>query len=272
MTSIHPTAIIHKDACLHHTVRVGAFSVVEAGVELRAGVDIRCRCHIHSGTRLHKNVVCFDGAVLGARPQDLKYQGEETTLEIGEGTHIREYVTVSRGTAASGMARIGTNNLIMAYAHVAHDCRIGSHVIICNSVQMGGHVSIGDFSVISGMTGIHQFTVIGKGVFVGGGLRVAKDLLPFTKALGEPLTFAGVNAIAMEKYGFPGESQNFLKKLFKQMVCCPQREWRKIIEHFTSNTAEQEALKSEISCFLERSERPVLKGGVSFSDQEFGSK
>jgi UDP-N-acetylglucosamine acyltransferase len=129
---------------------------------------------------------------------------------------LREYVTVNRGTAATGKTTVGRDCLIMAYSHVAHDCDIGDKVIIANGVQMGGHVTIGSCSVISGMTGIHQFTTIGPGCFVGGGLRVDRDIPPFSKALGEPLAWAGVNEIGLEKMGFGDEARKELKEFYRR--------------------------------------------------------
>jgi len=214
---IHPTTLIHPSLQLPPDLEIGPYSVVDEGIKLGNGVRIGPFCHLYPGVRLGDGVSLSDGVVLGNTPQDLKYRGEKTLVEIGSGTVLREYVTVNRGTAATGKTSIGSNCLIMAYTHVAHDCSIGDNVIIANGVQMGGHVSIGSASVISGMTGIHQFTTIGPGVFVGGGLRVDKDIPPFSKAMGEPLAWAGVNEIGLEKMGFGDKERKELKEFYRRI-------------------------------------------------------
>ncbi len=217
MPRIHSTTILHPSLKLPSDLEVGPYAVLDEGVSLEKGVRIGPFCHLYSGTVLEDNVVLSDGVVLGNVPQDLKYRGEKTGVHIGSGTTLREYVTVNRSTAATGTTRIGSKCLIMAYAHVAHDCVLGDHVIIANGVQMGGHVSIGAASVISGMTGIHQFTTIGPGVFVGGGLRVDRDIPPFSKAMGDPLCWAGVNEIGLAKLEFGEGERKALKEFYRSL-------------------------------------------------------
>jgi UDP-N-acetylglucosamine acyltransferase len=217
---IHPTAVLHPSLEPPSDLEVGPYAVLDEGVILSRGVRIGPFCHVYPGTRLDADVRLDDGVIVGNAPQDMKYKGESTGVRIGAGTRLREYVTVNRGTAASGETVIGSECLIMAYTHVAHDCRIGDRVIVANGVQMGGHVRIGRAAVISGMTGIHQFVVIGDGAFIGGGLRVDKDVLPFSKALGEPLRYAGLNEIGLAKFGFPAGTgaalKGFYRELFRQ--------------------------------------------------------
>jgi UDP-N-acetylglucosamine acyltransferase len=203
--AIHPSAVLHPSLDLPSDLEVGPYSVIDEGVRLSGGVRIGPFCHLYPGVTLEQDVRLEDGVILGNTPQDLKYRGEPTGVRIGAGAHLREYVTVNRGTAASGLTVVGSQCLIMAYTHVAHDCEIGNQAIVANSVQMGGHVRIGDRAVISGLTGIHQYTSIGEGAFIGGGLRVDKDVLPFSKAMGDPLRYAGLNEMGLGRFpGFSG--------------------------------------------------------------------
>jgi UDP-N-acetylglucosamine acyltransferase len=214
---IHPTAVVHPSLELPPDLDVGPYAILDEGVALSPGVRIGPFCHVYPGTRLEAGVRLEDGVIVGNAPQDMKYGGESTGVRIGAGSRLREYVTVNRGTAASGETVIGSECLIMAYAHVAHDCRIEDRVIVANGVQMGGHVRIGRAAVVSGMTGIHQFVVIGAGAFIGGGLRVDKDVLPFSKALGEPLRYAGLNEIGLAKFGFPAGTGAALKASYRDL-------------------------------------------------------
>lgn len=210
---IHATAVVHPSLELPHDLEVGPYAILDEGITLAAGVRIGPFCHIYPGAILEAGVALEDGVALGNIPQDLKFRGEATGVRVGAGARLREYVTVNRGTAALGLTSIGRGALIMAYAHVAHDCEIGDGAVVANAVQMGGHVRIGTGAVISGMTGIHQFTCIGAGAFVGGNLRVDKDVLPFSKALGDPLRYAGVNAVGLARAGF-GEGDSAALKGF----------------------------------------------------------
>lgn len=217
---IHPTAILHPSLDLPPDLEVGPYAILDEDVTLASGIRIGAFSHVYPGVRMEAGVSLSDGVILGNEPQDLKYRGEKTEVHIGSGTRLREYVTVNRGTAASGRTVIGSQCLVMAYSHVAHDCVLGDQVIIANGVQMGGHVRIGEAAVVSGMTGIHQFVTIGSGAFIGGGLRVDKDILPFSKAMGEPLRWAGLNEVGMAKLGLPvGAGQackDFYRLLFTQ--------------------------------------------------------
>lgn len=214
---IHPTAVLHPALELPADLEVGPYAVVDEAVELAPGVRIGPFCHLYPGTRLEAGVHLEDGVIVGNAPQDMKYRGESTGVRIGAGAHLREYVTVNRGTAASGITSVGANSLIMAYTHVAHDCVIGDQAIVANGVHMGGHVRIGRAAVVSGMTGIHQFVVIGPGAFIGGGLRVDKDILPFSKAMGDPLRYAGLNEIGLAKFGFPAGTGARLKAHYRRL-------------------------------------------------------
>jgi UDP-N-acetylglucosamine acyltransferase len=199
---IHPTALVDSNAQIGNGVAIGPFSIVEKGSIIGDNALIGPRAHIFSHTRIGASVQVYDGAVVGAPPQDLKYAGESSWLEIGDGTIIREYCTLNRGTGQQGVTKIGRDVLLMAYTHVAHDCVLEDHVILANGVQLGGHVQIGVAAVIGGNTAVHQFQNIGAFAFVGGTLKVDRNVPPCVKAFGNPLRFAGINSIRMSRFGF----------------------------------------------------------------------
>ncbi len=209
---VHPTAIVHKDALLGDGVNVGPYAIIEKNTVVGKGTKISSHVSIAEGCRIGENCIIHKGAVLASVPQDLKFEGEETILEIGDGTTIREFVTLNRGTSASGKTVIGKNTLIMAYVHVAHDCLIGDNVIIANSVNMGGHVEIQNNATIGGMTPIHQFVKIGIFAFIGGGYRVPKDVPPYILAAGEPLVYRTLNLVGLKRNGFSREAISKLSK------------------------------------------------------------
>jgi UDP-N-acetylglucosamine acyltransferase len=213
---IHPTAVAHPSLDLPSDAEVGPYALLDEGVVLGKGVRIGPFCHVYTGTVLENHVRLEEGVVLGNRPQDLKYRGEVSGVRIGAGAWLREYATVNRATTAGGNTSVGAGCLIMAYAHVAHDCEIGERAVIANGVHMAGHVSVGPGAVISGMTGIHQFVSVGAGAFVGGNLRVDKDVLPFSKALGEPLRYAGLNALGLERMGLGPEAAAWLRDFYRR--------------------------------------------------------
>lgn len=214
MSGIHPTAIVANPEKVPRTVTIGPYSVIEDDVELGDGVWIDSHVSIKSYTRIGPNCRIFNGAAIAGPPQDLKFGGEKTFLIIGANCTIREYVTLNRGTAAHGKTEIGDNCLFMAYSHAAHDCIIGSNVIIANTVEMGGHVQIGDHAIIGGGTVIHQFCRIGEHSMIGGGFRVTQDVLPFSLAAGYPLRCLGLNAVGLKRRKFSPETISSLKKAF----------------------------------------------------------
>jgi len=203
---IHPTAIVSPQAEIGSNVEIGPFTIVEANVKIADGCQIGAHVTLAAGTILHKDVKVFNGAVLATIPQDLKFAGEITTLEIGERTVIREFATLNRGTTYSYNTKIGSDCLVMAYCHVAHDCQIGNHVIMANNATLAGHIEVGDWVNISGLVPVHQFVKIGSHSFVGGGFRVPKDVPPYIKAMGEPLRFAGINSVGLKRRGFSPEA------------------------------------------------------------------
>ncbi len=215
MAVIHPTAIVDPKAELHESVEVGAFSIIEGDVVIDEGTAVGSNAVIAGGSRIGKHCRIFNGAVIGTAPQDLKYKGEKTYIEIGDNTTVREFCTLNRGTADHGKTEIGRNCLLMAYVHVAHDCIIHNHVILANAVNLAGHIEIEEYVGIGGMDPIHQFVKIGRHAFVGGGYRIDKDIPPYILAAGEPLTFAGLNSVGLKRRGFSPETRASLKKAYK---------------------------------------------------------
>lgn len=202
-TKIHPSAVIGADAKIADGVSIGPFTVIENDVEIGANTVIGPNVHIDNGARIGESCRIFPGAVLSAVPQDLKFEGEETFLYVGDRTVIRECVTLNRGTKASGKTVVGSDCLIMAYVHAGHDCIIGNGVIVANSVQFGGHCEVDDFAVIGGLAGVHQFVRIGRYAMVGGISRASLDVPPFVMAGGhEKFRFEGLNLVGLKRRGF----------------------------------------------------------------------
>lgn len=215
MINIHPTAIVDPKAEIGAEVAIGPYTVVQEDVVIGDGCQIGSHVLVHAGTRMGQNCRVFTGAVLATDPQDLKYAGEKTTLEIGDGTTVREFCTLNRGSSHRLKTVVGSQTLLMAYVHIAHDCIIGNNVILANAVNMAGHVTIEDFASVGGMTPIHQFVRIGKYSFIGGGLRVPKDVPPYILAAGEPLTYEGINKVGLSRRGFSGEVMLQMRRAYK---------------------------------------------------------
>jgi UDP-N-acetylglucosamine acyltransferase len=212
---IHRTALVDPSAELGLDVTVGPFVVIGPRVVIGDRCQVAAHAVIERNTRLGTDVKVGYGTVLGADPQDLKYKGEETWVEIGDGTILREYCTINRGTPATGKTTVGQRCFIMTYVHVAHDCVIGDDVILANSIQMAGHVTVDDRAIISGLVPIHQFVRVGTYAFVGGGSRVNQDVPPYTKAVGNPVHLYGLNSVGLQRAGFAPEVKLALKKAYR---------------------------------------------------------
>ena len=212
---IHPSAIIARGAELAPDVQVGPYAIVGEGCVLAEGCQIAAHAVLEKNVKLSPRVRVGVGSVLGGDPQDLKFKGEETTVEIGEGTVIREYVTINRGTAESLKTTVGKGSFIMSYVHLAHDCHVGDGVIISNSTQLAGHVTIEDKAILSGQIGVHQFALIGRFSFVGGCSRVAKDVPPYVKAVGNPVKLYGLNTVGLQRNGFTEDVIRELKRAYR---------------------------------------------------------
>ncbi len=212
---IHSTAVVSPLASIGKGVTIGPYSVVDQNVTIGAHSTIESRVHIYSNTTLGESCHVYDGAIVGSNPQDLRYLDETTWLVIGDRCTIREYCTINRAAYEGKSTHIGNDVLLMAYSHVGHDSIIGDHVVLANGVQLGGHVEIGLGVVVGGMTAIQQFCRIGTMAFVGGTLKADRDVPPFSKALGNPLTWAGINHKACEKHGIDSSEIEIIHKAYK---------------------------------------------------------
>jgi UDP-N-acetylglucosamine acyltransferase len=216
-TRIHPTAIVDPEAELGQGVLVGPWSIIGPKVRVGDGTRIDAQVLVEGDTTVGAGCHLHKGAVLGTAPQDLKYQGEETALSVGDRTVIREYATLNRGTVSSGRTVVGDDCLLMAYSHVAHDCQVGNHVVIANAVNMGGHCLIEDWVIIGGLTAIHQFVRIGAHAFVGGASRTSQDVPPYTRAAGSPMKLYGLNSVGLDRRGFSREVRHALKVAYRNV-------------------------------------------------------
>ena len=213
---IHPSAIVDPNAVLEDGVSVGAFSIIGPNVHLGARTQVGPHCIIDGHTRAGEDNVFYRFCSIGAMPQDKKYAGEPTRLEIGDRNTVREYVTFNTGTVQDvGVTRLGSDNWVMAYVHVAHDCQIGDQTILANGVQMGGHVHIGDWAIVGGLAAIHQFGKVGAHAMVGGSSALHKDVPPFVMASGNPCVPVGINVEGLKRRGFAAEEISALRDAYK---------------------------------------------------------
>ena len=253
---IHPTAIISPDTEIDPDVEVGAFAIIGEGCTVAAGCVISPRATLERNVTLGRGVKVGIGSIIGGPPQDLKFAGEETTVEIGDGTVIREYATINRGTAHSFKTTVGKNCLLMSYTHIAHDCRIGNGVILSNVVQLAGHVTIEDKAIISGLSAVHQFARIGHHSFIGGMSRVSKDIPPFLKAVGNPVKLYGLNTIGLQRSGMEEGTIRELKRAYRLLF----RSDLNVSQAIERAQTELEPLPEvkELIRFVEASERGVV--------------
>ncbi|NER15603.1 acyl-ACP--UDP-N-acetylglucosamine O-acyltransferase [Spongiivirga citrea] len=253
-----PLAYVHPSAKIAKNVVIEPFTTISANVTIGQGTWIGSNVTIMDGARIGKNCNIFPGAVISAIPQDLKYNEEETVVEIGDNTTIRECVTINRGTVDRLKTKIGKNCLLMAYSHVAHDCFVGDNCIFSNNSTLAGHITVGDFVVFAGMTAVQQFCSIGSHAFVTGGSLVRKDVPPFVKAGREPLSYVGINSVGLRRRGFTTEKireiQNIYRILYQKNYNNSQA--ASIIEAEMEATPERD----EILQFIKDSQRGIMKG------------
>jgi len=212
---IHRTALVDPTAQLAHDVTVGPYAIIGPHVTVGERCHVAGHAVLERNARLGSGVKVGYGSVIGNDPQDLKYKGEETWVEIGDATVIREYCTINRGTPATGRTAVGQRCFLMSYVHIAHDCAVGNDVIIANAVQMAGHVTVEDRAIISGLVPIHQFVRIGTFAFVGGGSRVNQDVPPYTKAVGNPVHLYGLNSVGLQRAAFSPDVKLALKRAYR---------------------------------------------------------
>ena len=260
LASIHPNAKIGND------VTIEPFAVIHDNVTIGDGTHIMSHAVIMPYSRIGKGCRIFPGAVIGAIPQDLKFIGEETTAEIGDNTTIREYVTVNRGTKDKYKTIVGSDCLLMAYAHVAHDCIVGDHVILANSVQLAGHVEVGEYAIIGGLAGAHQFTRIGAHTYIAGHTVIRKDVPPYVKAAREPLSYMGLNIVGLQRRGFSQEKIETISQIYHLLFVgnhSISSGIEKIKDKVTDNETRQEILQ-----FVENSRTGVIKRNAKFGVDE----
>jgi len=256
-----PLSYVHPDAKVAENVVIEPFVTIDKDVVIGKGTWIGSNVSIMSGARIGENCKIFPGAVIAAIPQDLKFNGEKTTVEIGNNTTIRECVTINRGTAAKGKTIVGDNCLLMAYVHIAHDVILGNNIILANSVQVAGEVIIEDWAIVGGVSAIHQFVRIGTHTMLSGGSFVGKDVPPYVKAGRMPVSYVGINSIGLRRRGFTNEKINELQEVYR-FIYQKGLNNKKAIERIE---AEMPASKErdEIILFFNSSQRGTMKGYFS---------
>lgn len=254
---IHPTAIVHPDAELEPGVEIGPYSIIEGTVRIGVGTKIGARVTVEGYTTIGANCEIFTGAVIGSMTQDKKYTGGKSYLVIGDNNKIREYVTLNPGTLEGTETRIGNDNLIMAYAHVAHDCIVGNQTTLANNATLGGHVLVEDKAIVGGLSAVHQFVRVGSLAIVGGCSKVVQDIPPYILVDGHPAKAYGLNSVGLERAHFPSEERRVLKSAFKVIFrsgLSMKNAIRKLEEEFPKTSAIMALLE-----FLKKSERGICK-------------
>lgn len=253
-----PAAHIHKDAVIGKGSVVEPFSTIYEDVEIGENSWIGPGVTIFPGTRIGSNVKIFPGAVVGAEPQDLKFQGEYSTVEIGDGSAIRECVTIHRGTAHKGVTKVGKNCLLMAYTHIAHDAQIGDHCVLANQVSIAGHVEVDDWAVLEGLVAVQQFVRVGAHSFVAGASLVRKNVPPYVKAAREPISYVGVNTVGLKRRGFEEQEIRIIEDVYR-IIFVQNQNVSKGIEQ-AEQELEYSNQKAEIIAFIKDSSKGVMKG------------
>ena len=259
--SIHPTAVISPEAELHPSVTVGPFSVINAGVRIGAGSTVASHVILSGPTTIGENNRIDSFAALGGTPQDLGYKEEATKLIIGNDNLVREYASIHRGTIkGGGKTQLGNNNMIMAYAHIGHDCKIGNHVIVVNAAQLSGHTDVGDHATVGGLTGTHQFCRIGTFAFIGGGSAVNKDVPPYAMVTGErsQMRISGLNKVGLRRNGVSRETISKIDAAFRILFHSPELLHNEAIEKAKLELGGCKAV-DELLSFIQSSKRGVVK-------------
>ncbi|MGE5362959.1 MAG: acyl-ACP--UDP-N-acetylglucosamine O-acyltransferase [Bacteroidota bacterium] len=257
MRNIHSTAIISPKARIGQDVTIGPYSVIHDDVEIGDGCRIGPSVNIYDGARLGSRVTVYQSASIAHIPQDLKFSGEPTLFIVGDDTTIHEFVTLHRGTSETGKSEIGKKCLLMAYVHVAHDCKVGDNCVIANGVQIGGHAEIENNVTIGGLTPVHQFSHIGQHSMIGGGFRVTQDVPPFVLAASEPLRYSGLNVIGLRRRGFSNSDIMTLKDAYNILYTSGlniSQAKEKMRETYPGHP-----LVENIINFIERSKRTIIR-------------
>ena len=253
-----PLSYVHPGAKIDKTVVIEPFVTIENNVVIGQGTWVGSNVTIMEGARIGENCRIFPGSVISAIPQDLKFNGEDSVVEIGNNTTIRECATINRGTSVTGKTIIGENCLLMAYSHAAHDCLIGNNCVIANSVALAGHVTIGDYAILGGNAAVHQFVTIGKHSMISGGSLVRKDIPPYVKAAREPLSFIGINSIGLRRRGFTEEKITEIQNIYRILFQKNNNNSQAVIKIETELKSSLE--RDEITSFVRNSGRGIMKG------------
>ncbi len=253
-----PLAYVHPDAQIADNVVIEPFVTIDKNVVIEEGTRIGSNVTILEGAHIGKNCKIFPGAVIAAVPQDLKFKGEKSLVRFGDNTTIRECATINRGTAAKGITEVGNNCLIMAYAHIAHDCSVGNNCIITNACQLAGEVVVEDYAILGGMTAVHQFCHIGRHAMIQGGSLIGKDVPPYVKAGRLPLAYAGVNSIGLRRRGFENDKINEIQDIYRILY----QSKLNVSDAISRIEAEMPASRErdEIILFVRNSKRGIMKG------------
>lgn len=257
---ISSLASVSKDAQIGQNVRIDPFAVIHEDVIIGNGTRIHSNVALYPGTRIGEDCEVFPGAVLGVVPQDLKFDNEYTTVEIGNNTKIRECVTIHRGTSDKMKTAVGDNCLLMTYVHVAHDCQIGNNVILASYTGLSGHVIIDDYAILEGKVAAQQFAHIGKHAFIGGASLIRKDVPPYIKAAREPLTFAGVNSVGLRRRGYSDEQVREIEDIYRT-IYVQNSNLSKGIDAVLQSM-EKTPLRDEIIGFIQASDKGVIRGMI----------
>lgn len=255
---IQEMSFIHPEAKIGANVEIGPFVYIDKNVEIGDGCVIMAHATILSGARIGKNVRVFPNAVISAIPQDLKFKGEETTAVVGDNTTVRECATINRGTASKGTTIVGSNCLLMAYSHIAHDCKLGNNIIIGNASQIAGEVVIDDWAILSGSVLVHQFSHIGGHVIIQGGSRVGKDVPPYVTAGRDPLTYVGLNLVGLRRRGYTNDQIKEIQDIYRY-VYQSGLNTTQALEKIVTDVADS-VEKSAIVEFIKSSQRGIIRG------------
>jgi len=260
MNSVSSMAFVHPEAKLGENVIVEPFAYIDGNTEIGDGTRVMTQASILYGARIGKNCTIFPHATIAGIPQDLKFQGEDTTAIIGDNTIIRECATVNRGTASRGFTKVGDNCLIMAYSHVAHDCVLNNHVILGNTTQLAGEIEIDDYAIISGGSLAHQFSKIGAHVMIQGGSRISKDIPPFVMVGREPITYVGLNIVGLKRRGFSRERINSIQEVYRYLYMSGYNISQAVerIEQELPETEDRELILN----FIRSSSRGTIRGNM----------
>lgn len=249
---------ISQQAKIGANVHIGPFCFIDEDVEIGDNTRIEPNVTIYRGTRIGKKCHIYPGAVIGAVPQDLKFEGEYSTVEIGDNTTIRECATINRGTKAKGVTKIGSDNLIMAYVHIAHDCSIGNHCVLSNATNLAGHIEIDDYVVFGGMCAAHQFLKIGKHAFIAGGTMLRKDVPPYILAARNPAVYAGVNSVGLRRRKFDLVQINLIQDIYRYLYSSGLNTTQALEK--IQKEMDPSEIRDEVIQFIKRSERGILSG------------